>query len=138
MAYEELVKTAARARAHAVASRSGFRVGAALLTASGRVFEGCNIENQTLNLGLCAERVALVAALAAGEREFEALALAAECDEPATPCGACRQLLWEFAGDLTILTDNLAGKLQKFSLAQLMPHPFEGAFPTGHERGKHK
>lgn len=134
MTNEELVEIAARARSRAVAPRSGFRVGAALLASSGRVFEGCNIENQTLNLGLCAERVALVGALAAGEREFKALALVAECDEPATPCGACRQLLWEFAGDLPILSDNLAGRSETLSLAQLMPHPFEGTFPSGREK----
>lgn len=134
MTHEELVKRAGRARAHAVAPRSGFRVGAALLTASGRVFEGCNIENLTLNLGLCAERVALVAALAAGERQFKALALAAESEQPVTPCGACRQLLWEFAGDLAVLSDNLSGTVGTYSLAQLMPNPFEGAFHP--RRGK--
>jgi cytidine deaminase len=138
MTHEELVRIAALARARAVAPRSGFRVGAALLAGSGRVFEGCNIENQTLNLGLCAERVALAAALAAGERQFEALALAAKCERPATPCGACRQLLWEFAGDIPVISDNLSGRVETFSLARLMPNPFEGAFRPGDEGGVNK
>jgi cytidine deaminase len=122
---EELIERAVLARARAIAPSSGFKVGAALLSASGRVFEGCNIENGTLNLGLCAERVALIAALAAGERSFEAIALAAEWETPVTPCGACRQLLWDFAGDLTIHSSNLAGKVDTFSLASLLPNPFK-------------
>ncbi len=125
MREEELIERAARARSRAIAPSSGFKVGAALLSSSGQVFEGCNIENGTLNLGLCAERVALISALSAGERKFEALALAAEWDEPVTPCGACRQLLWEFAGDLTIHSTNLAGSTQTFSLASLLPNPFK-------------
>ena len=72
----------------------------------------------------------MVAALAAGEREFEALALAAESEKPVTPCGACRQLLWEFAGDIPVLSDNLAGTVETFTLAQLMPEPFKGVFPS--------
>lgn len=124
MTHDELVARAIQARNRAIAPRSGFKVGAALLAVSGRVYEGCNIENHTLNLGLCAERVALMSALAAGDRQFEALALAAEWKEPVTPCGACRQLLWEFAGDLTILAKNLNGKCEIFSLADLLPKPF--------------
>jgi cytidine deaminase len=133
--HEELILRAAGARERAVAPISGFRVGAALLATSGRVFEGCNIENSTLNLGLCAERVALAAALAAGERDFEALAIVAEGDEPASPCGSCRQLLWEFAGDLLILSGNLSGKVKTFSLACLLPSPFGGPFRPEGERG---
>jgi cytidine deaminase len=122
---DELVERAIGARARALAPSSGFLVGAALLCKSGRVYEGCNIENQTLNLGLCAERVALVGALAAGEREFEALALAAQWDEPVLPCGACRQLLWEFAGDLTVVSKNIGAGVETVSLGRLLPRPFE-------------
>jgi cytidine deaminase len=122
---DELVERAIGARARALAPSSGFLVGAALLCKSGRVYEGCNIENQTLNLGLCAERVALVGALAAGEREFEAMALAAQSDEPVLPCGACRQLLWEFAGDLTVVSKNIGAGVETVSMAQLLPKPFE-------------
>jgi cytidine deaminase len=132
MSEEELIERAVAARERAIAPNSGFKVGAALLSVSGRVFEGCNIENGTLNLGLCAERVALIAALAAGERSFEAMALAAEWEAPITPCGACRQLLWDFAGDLTVYSSNMAGKTESFSLASLLPNPFKArAVPRG-------
>lgn len=125
MSFDELVERAVGARARALAPSSGFLVGAALLGKSGRVYDGINIENHTLNLGLCAERVALISALAAGEREFEALALAAQWEEPVTPCGACRQLLWEFAGDLTIVSKNIGAASETYSLAQLLPKPFK-------------
>lgn len=131
MEYQELLERATRALDRAIAPSSGFRVGAALLAGSGRVFEGCNIENRTLNLGMCAERVALISALASGERSFDALGLAAESGEPITPCGACRQLLWEFAGDLTIISTNLRGSTETFSLARLLPRPFDAGASQG-------
>ncbi len=132
MGYDVLLERAAGARSRALAPVSGFKVGAALLCASGRVFEGCNIENRTLNLGLCAERVALLSALSAGERRFEAIAVAARSDEPVTPCGACRQLLWEFAGDMKVICTNLAGATKTYSMAELIPAPFT-AGPAGNE-----
>jgi cytidine deaminase len=125
MTDEELIERAIRARSRAIAPNSGFKVGAALLCDSGAVFEGCNIENGTLNLGLCAERVALISALAAGERVFRTLALAVDWEAPVTPCGACRQFIWEFAGDLTIHSANLAGRRETFKLASLLPRPFK-------------
>jgi cytidine deaminase len=111
-------------------------VGAALLGSSGQVYQGCNIENQTLNLGLCAERVALIAALAAGEREFKAIAIAARGAEPVTPCGACRQMLWEFAGDIPVICKSVDGEEEVFSLAELLPKPFKGSPQPGGGRGR--
>ena len=130
MTHDELLEIAAQARSRALAPSSGFKVGAALLAESGRVYQGCNIENGTLNLGLCAERVALFSALAAGERSFETLALASQWREPVTPCGACRQFLWEFAGDITIVSTNLSGSTETFSLAALLPKPFKANTKT--------
>ena len=125
MSHDELVNRAVGARERAIAPSSGFKVGAALLAESGKIYEGCNIENQTLNLGLCAERVALITALAAGERRFEAIALAADWKEPVTPCGACRQLLWEFGGDLKVISKNINGASETLSLIELLPKPFK-------------
>ena len=98
----DLLVAAEAARHNAVAPYSGFKVGAALETAGGHVFTGCNIENASLGLTVCAERVALWKALSEGEREFTRIAVTSDADTPATPCGACRQLLWEYCGDIPV------------------------------------
>jgi cytidine deaminase len=121
---EELIAEATRARENAVAPFSKFKVGAALRTRSGRIFRGCNVENCTYALTVCAERVALLSALAAGEREFEAIAVVTQSETPSTPCGPCRQLMWEYCGDLDVVLANLAGQTRDFKLAQLFPEPF--------------
>jgi len=135
MTHDELVQTATLARERALAANSGFKVGAALLAASGRVYQGCNIENHTLNLGLCAERVALMNALSAGERTFESLAIVADWDEPITPCGACRQLLWEFAGDLAVISQTVGGRRRVLALSDLLPLPFKIRLDSGGAKG---
>jgi len=119
-----LIEEAKKARENAVAPFSKFKVGAALRTKSGRVFHGCNVENCTYALTVCAERVALLTALAAGEREFDAIAVVTQSDEPGTPCGPCRQLMWEYCGDLDVALANLTGRRVDYKLSTLFPHPF--------------
>ena len=119
-----LVEEATKARLNAVAPFSKFQVGAALETSDGKVFRGCNVENCTYGLTVCAERVALLSALAAGERNFRAIAVVTQSEEPSTPCGPCRQLMWEYCGDIDVTLANLAGQRVEYKLAQLFPHPF--------------
>jgi len=119
-----LIEEATKARLNAVAPFSKFQVGAALETADGKVFRGCNVENCTYGLTVCAERVALLSALAAGERTFRAIAVVTQSEEPSTPCGPCRQLMWEYCGDIDVTLANLAGQRIEYKLSQLFPHPF--------------
>src|SRR6476469_5081080 len=119
-----LVEEAKAARQNAVAPFSKFKVGAALRTKSGKIFRGCNVENCTYGLTVCAERVALLSALAAGEREFSAIAVVTQSEVPGTPCGPCRQLMWEYCGDIDVTVANLAGKKTDYKLSALFPHPF--------------
>ncbi len=119
-----LVEEARKARENAVAPFSRFKVGAALRTSGGKVFHGCNVENCSYGLTVCAERVALLSALAAGERKFTAVAVMTQSEEPSTPCGPCRQLMWEYCGDIDVTLSNLAGKTISYKLSELFPHPF--------------
>ena len=119
-----LIDEATKARENAVAPFSKFKVGAALETSAGKIFRGCNVENCTYGLTVCAERVALLTALAAGERKFRAIAVVTQSEEPGTPCGPCRQLMWEYCGDIDVALANLAGKRIDYKLSQLFPHPF--------------
>jgi cytidine deaminase len=128
----DLLVAAERARHNAVAPYSGFKVGAALESAGGQVFTGCNIENASLGLTVCAERVALWKALSEGEREFTRIAVISDADTPATPCGACRQLLWEYCGDIPVQLHAVNGISRTVQLADLLPLPFgKGYFSTG-------
>jgi cytidine deaminase len=99
-------------------------VGAALLAKSRRVYTGANVENATFGLTVCAERVALFKAITSGEKKFVKIAVVADKDEPITPCGACRQVLSEFASDLKIICANLKGKIKRYSLRELLPEAF--------------
>ena len=120
----ELMRQAIEARENAIAPFSKFKVGAALRTRGGTIYRGCNVENATFGLTVCAERVALLTALAAGEREFEAIAVASQSPDPASPCGACRQLLWEYCGNISVTLTNLDGKSRNLNLGSLFPEPF--------------
>jgi cytidine deaminase len=122
---EDLVRAALDVRSNAVAPYSNFRVGAALLTRDGKIYTGCNVENATYGLSVCAERVALWKALSEGERSFSRIAVATDSARPATPCGACRQLLWEFAGDIEVVLVNLQGRTEAHRLAALFPDAFD-------------
>ena len=123
--HDPLVVAARRARRNAVAPYSGFKVGAALLTSDGTVVTGCNIENATYGLTLCAERVAMFTALAAGHRRFTRIAVVADTIAPTPPCGPCRQILWEFGGDLEIVLANLRRETGRHQLSDLLPLPFD-------------
>ena len=123
--FKSLVDAARRAREHAVATFSGFKVGAALETAGGVVITGCNVENATYGLTICAERVAMFKALSEGHREFTRIAIVANTDDPTPPCGACRQILWEFGGDLEIVLANLTEEKGVHRLKDLLPLPFD-------------
>lgn len=127
-AAEKLIVAAVAARENAHAPYSNFRVGAALRARSGRVFTGCNVENASYGLTVCAERVALLKALSEGERGFEAIAVVADTERLTPPCGACRQLLWEFCGDIEVIAANLRGDTKTFRLAELFPEPFDASF----------
>ncbi len=127
---DSLLEAARAARLNAFAPFSGFKVGAALETADGRVITGCNVENATYGLTICAERVAVVKAISEGERQFVRVAVVADTEEPTPPCGACRQILWEFGGDLEIILGNLKEEKGRFRLRDLLPHPFDARLLT--------
>jgi cytidine deaminase len=122
---DALVDAARQAREQAVADFSGFRVGAALETADGTIVSGCNIENATYGLTVCAERVAMFKALSDGHRTFRRVAVVADTESPTPPCGACRQILWEFAGDIEVTLANLQATTARHRLGDLLPHPFD-------------
>jgi cytidine deaminase len=123
---KELIQKAQEAKVLARAPYSGFRVGAALLGKSGRIYTGCNLENLSLSLSLCAERIALIKALSEGEKEFEVLALTSDAFEPVTPCGACRQMLIEYAPSVRIISLNRSqDNVMLTSIQELLPHPFK-------------
>lgn len=119
-----LLDEAQKFRAKAYAPYSQYQVGAALLTKSGRIYGGCNIENASYGASICAERVAVARAVADGERDFVALAVVADGPEPGSPCGICRQFLAEFAPRLTLIMGNLEGKVRYGSLEQYLPYAF--------------
>jgi cytidine deaminase len=124
---DSLARAALAAREHAHAPYSKFLVGAALEDASGRVHAGCNIENATYGLTICAERVAVFKAMSEGARSFRRIAIAADTDTLTPPCGACRQILWEFCGDIEILLVNPRSKTETFHLRDLFPRPFDAS-----------
>lgn len=121
----DLVAAARRAREHADAAFSHFKVGAAIETADGLVVTGCNIENATFGLTTCAEQVAMFKALSEGHRMFTRIAIVADTDAPTPPCGACRQVLWEFGGNLEVQLANLKGPTGTHLLKDLLPLPFD-------------
>ena len=125
MSDSKLIAAARRARRYARADYSKFKVGAALETADGTIFTGCNIENASYGLTLCAERVAMFKALSEGHKKFRRIAVAFDTTAPTPPCGACRQILWEFGGELEILLANLNAPRGRYQLRDLLPLPFD-------------
>jgi cytidine deaminase len=121
----KMVKAARDARKRAIAPFSGFRVGAAIRTENGVIYSGCNVENATLGLTVCAERVALLKALSEGARRFTEVAVVTAAERPTPPCGACRQLLWEYCGNVPVHLVSTRGKRKSFSLGDLLPYAFD-------------
>jgi cytidine deaminase len=130
MNLDELILAARQVRESAYAPYSRFQVGAALRTATGRIFCGCNVENLSFGLTICAERAAVFAAVVAGETKFDAIAVVADSVHPVTPCGACRQVLAEFSTDLKICSVNLQGQRYETTIAELLPRAKEGILGT--------
>ena len=124
-ASDRLVAAARKARRRAIAPYSKFKVGAALETEDGTVIEGCNVENASYGLTMCAERVAMFSALAQGHRQFRRIAVVADTDAPTPPCGPCRQILWEFGGNLQVTLANLRRVTGTHRMADLLPLPFD-------------
>ena len=120
-----LVEAARQARERALAPYSHFKVGAALLTRDGRTYAGCNVENASYGLTVCAERVALLKALSEGERDFAMIAVVADTESPTAPCGPCRQLLWEYCGDIPVVMANLTAITGRHQMSELLPFPFD-------------
>ena len=125
--YEHLIVVARQSRENAHAPYSNFRVGAALRAISGRVFGGCNVENATYGLTVCAERTAIFKAISEGERGFDAICVVTDTDALTPPCGACRQLIWEFCGDVPVILANLKGKTEIVQMRDLFPRPFDNS-----------
>jgi cytidine deaminase len=127
----ELIEIAKKARLHSVAPFSNFLVGAAARTEDGKVYIGCNIESASYGLTVCGERVAIWKALSEGERQFTELAIVADTESLTPPCGTCRQIIWEFCKNATIILANLQGETQKCSIKELLPRAFDARFLAG-------
>jgi cytidine deaminase len=128
-----LIEAAQNARTHSIAPFSSFVVGAAVRTADGKVYTGCNIESASFGLTVCAERVAIWKALSEGERNLTDLAVVADTETLTPPCGTCRQIIWEFARGAKIIFANLEGKTETFQITDLLPRAFDARFlKTGH------
>ena len=129
---EDLIQMAREAREHAHAPYSNFHVGAALVASDGRVFTGCNVENSTYGLSMCAERVAIFKAVSEGEREIAKVVVITDHDEIAPPCGCCRQMIWEFSGNNTeVVLANLAGDVRRYRIQDLLPEAFDSRYLEG-------
>jgi cytidine deaminase len=125
---DRLIEAALRVRENAHAPFSHFRVGAAVESEAGRIFTGCNVENATYGLTVCAERIAIFKAISEGAKKFTRVAVVADTDVLTPPCGACRQILWEFCGDIDLTLSNLHGKTETLHLKDLLPRPFDASF----------
>jgi cytidine deaminase len=122
---EKLVNSAKKARENAYAPYSKFKVGASVLAESGKIYVGCNVENASYGLTVCAERNAIFNAVVNGEKKILGIAIIADVSKPAPPCGACRQVMVEFAGDIPVILENMEQKREIIPLFELLPHRFE-------------
>lgn len=128
---QPLIETAKAARLQSVAPFSNFLVGAAVKTEGGKVYTGCNVESASYGLTVCAERVAIWKALSEGERQFSELAIVADTSSLTPPCGTCRQIIWEFCKNATIVLANLHGETQTCAIEDLLPRAFDARFLGG-------
>src|SRR5215207_1639331 len=125
---KELVEAAIEVRTRAYAPYSNFKVGAAVRTKNGKIYTGCNVESASYGLTVCAERVAIWKAVSEGEKEFEEVAVVADTEELTPPCGVCRQIIWEFGGDIPVILANLNGKTEVVQMKDLLPRAFDTKF----------
>ena len=125
---QEITEAATAARENAHAPFSHFKVGAALLTENNEIVTGCNIENASYGLTMCAERVAIFKAISEGKKKFVKICVVADTDALTPPCGACRQIIWEFCGDIEVLMENLQGESATFQMSELLPKAFDASF----------
>jgi len=122
---DDLIRHATAAREQAIAPYSGFKVGAAIEAEDGRIFTGANFESASYGLTVCAERVAVWKALSEGARRFKRLAIVTDTSAATPPCGACRQVLWEYCGDIDVISHSLKGDQRVFQMSHLLPSPFD-------------
>lgn len=125
---QKLIDKAKDAREKAFAPFSNFKVGAALVSKNGEIFTGCNIENASYGLTMCAERVAIFKAISEGTKDFVQLAVVGDTEDLTPPCGACRQIIWEFCGDIPLVLANLDGKSETVQMKELLPRAFDAKF----------
>jgi cytidine deaminase len=125
---DPLIEAALAVRDHAHTPFSGFKVGAAIEDENGRIYTGCNVENATYGLTICAERVAVFKAVSEGAGKLRRVAVVADTEKLTPPCGACRQILWEFCGDAELVLSNLSGEQETLSVGQIFPRPFDDSF----------
>ena len=125
---KDLIELASKAREHAHAPFSNFKVGAAVVTENGEIYSGCNVESASYGLTVCAERVAIWKAVSEGHCKFIGIVVVADTEELTPPCGTCRQIIWEFGGDMPIVFANLNGKHETFSSSELLPHAFDNKY----------
>ena len=127
-AEEKLIEAAKEVRQRAFAPYSNFKVGAALLGKNGETFTGCNVENASYGLTMCAERVAIFKAISEGATDFERIVVVADTENLTPPCGSCRQIIWEFCGDVPVTLANLKGAVETFQMSDLLPRAFDSKF----------
>jgi cytidine deaminase len=130
MTIEQLIQEALKTKEAALASFSKFKVGAVLVTMDNRIYTGCNIETSSFGLTICAERVAIFKAVSEGEKQFKSIFIASDSEKLTPPCGACRQVLWELAGDIDVFMIDYLGNYQKSSMRELLPFGFDKSFLT--------
>ncbi len=127
---EKLIEMAIEVRERAFAPYSNFKVGSAVVTKDGKIFSGCNVESASFGLTVCAERVAIWKAVSEGETEFEHISVVADTEKLTPPCGVCRQIIWEFCGDVPVTMANLKGDVEMISIKELLPRAFDTKFLT--------
>ena len=125
---KNLIEIAIKARENAHAPFSNFKVGAAVETEDGQIFYGCNVESASYGLTVCAERVAIWKAVSEGHKKFNGIVVVADTEELTPPCGTCRQIIWEFCGDVPLIFANLNGKSEAFTIGELLPRAFDNKF----------
>ncbi|CAN5204926.1 cytidine deaminase [soil metagenome] len=125
---EDLINAARDARENAYAPYSNFKVGAAVEADNGQIYIGCNVESASYGLTVCAERVAIWKGISVGEKHFRRIAVVVDTEELTPPCGVCRQIIWEFCGDVPVILSNLQGKTETVSAGELLPRAFDSKF----------